>query len=467
MNIQYDLDKKTKMKLNATIPLLKAMFKVYPYVPDEVLLFAMKKMFGENQYPYGQMFLERALVTMKRVFKTANPKCREAIINNMVVNEGIIGQQKRKKITAQLGFDIPLLLVISPTQRCPLKCYGCYSAEQNKFEDLPFEVLDRLITEAKEMGQYFFVISGGEPFIYKGIFDLWKKHSDAYFQVYTSGVTLAKGDDVAKIAELGNVFPCISVEGFEKETEERRGKGHYRRILDAMANLRKAGVPFGYSATATSQNNDLIVSDELVDFYVNQGCSVGYYFQYMPIGRSPVFELVPTTSQRLYRYERINTIREERKDIVFAEFWCDGPLVGGCLAGGRRYLHINSKGDVEPCVFAQAYDSNIKEKSLMEILQTSKLLASIRKRQPYSENLLRPCMVIDVPEKWQEVLKESGATLSYPTADNVASNLVDQVNKLSDEWKKVTDPIWYGRYHKRYQEHIEYTTRMREKFVQK
>ncbi|PIU56874.1 MAG: radical SAM protein, partial [Deltaproteobacteria bacterium CG07_land_8_20_14_0_80_38_7] len=337
------------------------------------------------------------------------------------------------------------------------------SAEHSKSEDLSFEAFDNLIQQAKDMGIYFIVITGGEPYVYNRIFEIFEKHSDVYFQTYTSAYTLAEMDHVEKIAKLGNVLPCISIEGFEEETEKRRGKGHFKRILKAMAKLKEYGVPFGFSATVTRENNEKLLSDELIDFYSAEGCSVGYFFQYMPIGRSPVFDLVPTPQQRMYRYERVLQLRKE-KPILLADFWCDGPLVGGCLAGGRRYLHVNNLGNVEPCVFAQAYDMNIYDNSLLEVLRDSKLFKAIRKRQPYSDNLLRPCMIIDVPECWREAIEESGAKLSHNTADNVAKDLRGKIESFADEYEKLSSPVWEKKYRKLYERENNYVRDMRKKF---
>lgn len=463
--MSYELSAKTKLKLAATIPIVKGLLNVMPFTSENTVISAIKKFYGENDYPAGQEFIEKTFASLKTIFKHANPNCKKAIINNMIVNEGIYGQAVRNRVTEKRGFDIPLLLVITPTQRCPLKCYGCYAAEHSKSEELSYERLDKLITEAKEMGIYFFVISGGEPFIYDHIFDLFEKHNDAYFQVYTSAYTFAERDDhVERVAKLGNVLPCISIEGFEEETEKRRGKGHYRRIEKAMAKLRDHGVPFGFSATATRENNEMLLSDKLVDHYINQGCALGYYFQYMPIGREPVFDLVPTPEQRMYRYNRVVELRR-KKPILLADFWCDGPLVGGCIAGGRRYLHINNLGHVEPCVFAQAYDMSIYDHPLEYILENSKLLRSIRKRQPYSENLLRPCMIIDVPECWREAIEESGAKLSYKTADIVAKDLKDKIETFAAQYKKLADPVWKKVYEKDYEVENNYVKSMRNKFI--
>jgi len=452
-----------KLKLKATTPVIKGLFNALPFLSEDVVIKLTKMLCGENTYPAGQEFIEKAFASLRHIFKNTNANCRRAIINNLILNEGIKGQQIRSHVTKTLGFDIPTLLVITPTQRCPLKCYGCYSAEHPKQEDLTFEALDKLLSEARGMGIYFFVISGGEPYIYPHMFDIFEKYSDCYFQTYTSGITLAEKDDAKRLAKLGNVLPCISIEGLEKETDERRGNGHFRRILKAMSNLRAAGVPFGFSATATRKNHEILLSDEVVDFYANQGCALGYYFQYMPIGRSPVFDLVPTPAQRIERYHRINDLRK-RKKILLADFWCDGPLVGGCLAGGRRYLHINNLGHVEPCVFAQAYDMSVHDHSLMYILENSKLFRSIRKRQPYSDNLLRPCMIIDVPECWRDAINESNAKLSYSTADNVAKDLKDKIENFASEYAKLANPIWDKEYKAKYEHANRYVHKMREKF---
>ena len=415
------------------------------HLPDKVLLGAVRRLAGQNQFPMGQKFLEKGLISLKRAMHRANRRSREKIIQNLIINEMVRGQAQRNWITEQLGYEIPLLLVISPTMRCPLRCYGCYSAEYPRDSDMDFATFDGLLTEAKSLGNYFIVVSGGEPFVYPGIFDLWKKHSDIWFQVYTSGVALTQ-KNVEKLAELGNVMPCISVEGFEKETDRRRGQGHFKRLLEGFARLREAGIPFGFSATATRENNELITSDAFVDFYSEQGAFLGWYFQYMPIGREPVLDLVPTPEQRLARMQRLLELRKSH-DILLADFWNDGPLVGGCIAGGRRYLHINNTADVEPCVFCQLSTDNLRDKSLLEVLRTSKLLAAIRKRQPYDDNYLRPCMIIDNPETLKAVVDEANPRETCRGgARRLVTDLYPQLQSYAARWKAISDPVWKKEY---------------------
>ena len=454
MEIQTRLPLTQRISLGAKATLLSSIIRASTHLPDEQLVHAVRRLTGSNQFPMGQKFLEKALVSLKRAMGRANPHSRTKLIENLIINEMVRGQAQRNWITEQLGYEVPLLLVVSPTMRCQSRCYGCYSAEYVRDSDLDYGLFDRLLCEAKELGSYFVVVSGGEPFVYEGIYDLWRKHSDIWFQVYTSGVTLNDAN-VAKLAELGNVMPCISVEGFEEQTDRRRGTGHFKKLLQAFERLRKAGIPFGFSATATRENNDLITSDEFVRFYADQGAFLGWYFQYMPIGREPMLDLVPTPEQRLTRLKRMLELRETQ-DILLADFWNDGPLVGGCIAGGRRYLHVNNAGDVEPCVFCQLSTDNLHDKSLLDVLRTSRLLAAIRKRQPYNDNYLQPCMIIDNPEVLQAVVDESKPR---ETCQGGALRLVRDLKPAlltyASQWKTLSEPVWRKKYETLYKEPID------------
>ena len=193
----------------------------------------------------------------------------------------------------------PNFITLSPTQRCNLQCTGCYAASnKNTTPTLPYNVVDKIVWEARNlMGIKFIVISGGEPLMYKSegktLLDLFEKYNNIFFLVYTNG-TLINSSVAKKIAELGNVFPAISVEGYEKETDERRGAEVDKKILRAMAELRTVGVPFAISVTATSKNVELLLTEEFYDYYFdNLEATFMWQFQFMPIGKGKdTFDLV-------------------------------------------------------------------------------------------------------------------------------------------------------------------------------
>ena len=139
----------------------------------------------------------------------------------------------------------PGFIVLSPSQRCNLQCTGCYAGSTNRtVSTLPYSVVDRIIGDVHDVfGRKFVVISGGEPFMYKSddktLLDIFEKYNDVFFLVYTNG-TLITPSIAQRLSQLGNVTPAISIEGYEQETDERRGKGVYNKIMKAMENLKKA-----------------------------------------------------------------------------------------------------------------------------------------------------------------------------------------------------------------------------------
>jgi len=377
----------------------------------------------------------------RRFMKEFNPTVRRKILTNLIVKEALIGADKRHKIEDRIGFYPPTLMVVSPTMRCNIKCTGCYAFQYPKKYEMDAALVDRVFTEAKEMGIHFVVISGGEPMFHPDMMDLVEKHGDIAFQMYTNG-TLIDEKMAKRIAKTGNLIPCISLEGLKEETDRRRGEGVFAKACEAFDHMRREGVCFGFSATCTRYNLDAITSPEFIDFVERKGCTLGWYFTYIPIGREPDTNLMPTPKQRYTLGARIRRIRETRTVFV-ADFWNDGPHVDGCIMGGKRYFHVNVNGDVEPCVFAQFTVDNVKDKPLVECLR-SPFFQEFRKRQPFSKDLRRPCAIIDNPQVLRECVAKGCARPSYadnaklltdlaPDLDAYAGTLAAEIDDYSRE----------------------------------
>jgi len=373
---------------------------------------------------------------VRRLLRELNPHCRERFVADFILNNAWgPAAARREALIREEELRAPVTFLISPSMRCNLRCVGCYAGDYSVKDDLPFEVIDRVLSEGEEMGIYFVTVLGGEPFIRHDMWEIYERHSDVIFQVFTNG-TLLDDAAVGRLAELGNVVPVISIEGFEEETDARRGKGTYQKIMQATDRLHRAGVLFGFSSMVTRHNVETIISDEFNDMLVAKGVFFGWHFLYMPVGRNPDLDLMPTPQQReRLRVEGAQRIRNT-KPLFVADFWNDAPYVGGCIAGGRDYFHINSRGDVEPCIFAHFAVDNIKERSLKEVLR-SPLFVAIRRRQPYSDNLLRPCMIIDHPWVLREIYEE---VHPYPT-DSGALSLVNGLAPGLDRYAEEQTPI--------------------------
>jgi MoaA/NifB/PqqE/SkfB family radical SAM enzyme len=421
---------------------VKAGVRILPLVSDEALLKFSRKKIGEIPWQEGRDFMERLLVFGKRALSESSEQCRRKAAMNFFYNYLVVGYMKRKLYLETHGYRPPYLLVISPTMECNLRCYGCYAGSYSRTQ-LTLDSILQVLDQARAMGIYFIVISGGEPFVWEDIYNLFEAAGDVYFQVYTNG-TLIDEEAAYRLSQLGNVLPCISVEGLEEHTDRRRGKGQFKRVVNAMDALRRHGVIFGFSATATRHNNDLVVSDEFVDFYESKGCFIGWYFNYVPVGRKPDMDLMPTPEQRIRRRRRLLELRRQRR-ILLADFWNDGPLTGGCIAGGRSYLHINSNGDVEPCVFTHFAQHNIASASLREVLE-SDFFRAIRAQIPYCDNYLRPCMLIDHPQVLRELVASFRAKPTHPGAEALLGELQDGLDRYAAEYGRLADAEWYAQY---------------------
>lgn len=373
-----------------------------------------------------------------RILKDLDPHVRNTIIINYLVKATLLGVPKQHDMAEKIGASVPWAILIDPTDRCNLRCTGCWAGEYTKKNDLSDELLDRVVGEARDLGIYFIVLSGGEPLTRQNtIFKLARKYKDMCFLAFTNG-TLITEETVKNMKEVGNFTVAFSLEGFKDSTDKRRGEGTFDKVMHAMSLMKEAGIPFGSSTCYTRYNIDEVGSDEYIQMLIDNGAYFNWYFTYVPVGKDADTTLMATPEQREHMFHRVNSLRGN-KDLFIIDFWNDGIYSGGCIAGGRRYLHINAAGEVEPCAFIHYSVDNIKDKSLKECLQ-SDLMKAYQKRQPFNENLLLPCPLIDNPHKLVEIVKESGAHFTQANEDGL-EELAERLKPYSAEWGERADRL--------------------------
>ena len=339
--------------------------------------------------------------------------------------------------------NIPWLILFDPTTACNMHCIGCWSGTYGHKYNLTFDEMDKIVTEGKELGVYLYMMTGGEPLVRKkDILKLAEKHNDCEFALYTNS-TLIDDDFCKEVVRLGNLTFLLSIEGSEETNDARRGAGHYHAVTTAMDLLKKYGIIFGTSVCYTSQNIDAVPSDDFFKFISEKGARYGFYFHYMPVGNNAVPELMPTPEQRVYMINRIREVRSPDYPINFypMDFQNDGEYVGGCIAGGRNYFHINSDGDAEPCVFIHYSDSNIRDKSILEILQ-SPLFMAYRDGQPFNRNHLRPCPMLENPGRIKQMVEKTGAKDTNFESHESVDHLLEKTVPYAKAWQPVADEYW-------------------------
>ena len=365
---------------------------------------------------------------------------RKTAFRNFIVNAFFKWSEKQKENEAKLGFRAPWAILMDPTSACNLHCTGCWAAEYGNKLNLSFDDLDRIVEQGKELGIYMYIFSGGEPLVRReDIIALCLKHSDAMFLAFTNG-TLLDSDFADDMLRVRNFVPAISVEGFESATDARRGEGTFRSVLKAVAILRQKKLPFGFSCCYTSKNTECIGSEEYFDWMIDLGAKFCWFFTYMPVGNGAPTDLMVSAEQRANMYDVIRSFRKT-KPIFTIDFWNDGEYVRGCIAGGRYYFHINANGDAEPCAFIHYSDSNIHEKSLVEIL-SSPLFSTYRKNQPFNCNHLRPCPLLDNPDALVEIVKGTSSSSTDLASPEDVEELSEKCVDKAEMWAPVADEIW-------------------------
>ena len=319
-----------------------------------------------------------------------DPGVRNTLFENFVINSSMLGYQKQCENKAKYNCNIPAAILLDPTSACNLHCTGCWAAEYGNHLNLTYEQMDDIVNQGTALGTYLYLYTGGEPLVRKkDLIRLCEAHPDCVFSSFTNGTLIdeAFADEMLRVK---NFVPAISVEGFEEATDSRRGEGTYRKIIRAMEILKSKKLPFGISCCYTSANAEVIGSEAYFDYMIELGAKFAWFFTYMPVGKGAVTDLIATAEQREMMYHKIREYRNT-KPLFTIDFWNDGEYVGGCIAGGRSYCHINANGDIEPCAFMHYSDSNIKEKTLLEAYRSG-LFMGYHDNQPFNENMLRPAL---------------------------------------------------------------------------
>ncbi len=373
---------------------------------------------------------------------------------NFVINANFEGWEKQQEYRKKYGCNIPWTILMDPTSACNLKCTGCWAAEYGNRLNLSIDEIDDIIRQGKEMGVYFYIYTGGEPLVRKkDLIEICRRHNDCIFMCFTNG-TLIDQDFADQLKEVKNFYPVVSIEGDREATDFRRGKGTYDKVMRALDILHKNKLPIGVSCCYTAKNIPSIVSDEFMDSLIDKGVKYAWYFHYMPVGNDADASLLPSPKQREYMYHRIRQIRET-KEIFPMDFQNDGEYLQGCIAGGRRYFHINANGDMDPCVFIHYSDSNIREKSILEGLM-SPMFMQYRNHQPFNSNHLRPCPMLENPEALEEMVHHTNAHSTDLESPETVEHQVEKCKEYAEKWKPEAENLWKKSHHIPYKETHEY-----------
>ena len=391
---------------------------------------------------------------LNRYINRALDEVDHNVLKTSVLNFGfeamLNGTMTIRKMREVHQCNIPWLILMDPTSACNLHCTGCWAAEYGNKLNLTYEELSSVVRQGRDLGVYFYMFTGGEPLVRKkDIIRLCGEFNDCQFLAFTNG-TLVDEAFCADMKRVGNLMLAISLEGDPEVNDLRRGQGVYGKVMKAMDLLKANGLIFGTSICYTSKNCMSVTSPEFVKLMVDKGCRYAMYFHYMPVGNEASVDLLPTPEQRVYLKDRIRQIRklQDGEGLFTMDFQNDGEFVGGCIAGGRNYFHINANGDVEPCVFIHYSSANIHDVTLLEALKQP-LFMAYRDNQPFNGNHLRPCPMLENPELLQKMVEETGARSTDLQSPESAEHLCGKCKNYAKEWEGPAEELWNSREHKK------------------
>lgn len=380
---------------------------------------------------------------VNHVLEETNPEYLKKFIYDLGYEAFVKGTKQVRASREKYGCNIPWLILFDPTSACNMHCKGCWSGTYGDKHSLTFEDMDSIVSQGKDLGIHMYMLTGGEPLVRKrDVVALAEKHNDCVFAIFTNS-SLIDRELCEKVQELGNIIFLLSIEGTPETNDSRRGEGHYACVMNAMSLLKEYGIIFGTSVCYTRENIDAVTDENFLRMLSEKGARFGFYFHYMPVGQNAVPELLPTPDQRKMIIEKLRYFRSLQSDITFypMDFQNDGDYVGGCIAGGRNYFHINSSGDFEPCVFIHFSDSNIHDKTIIEGLQ-SPLFKAYHEGQPFNRNQLRPCPMLENPDLLRRIVNATGAIQTNEEAAESADELCSKCDDYAKSWAPVADELW-------------------------
>ncbi|WP_404308956.1 radical SAM protein [Neorhodopirellula lusitana] len=304
------------------------------------------------------------------------------------------------------GDFFPPFLYLSVINSCNLRCQGCWVDVAAKQHRIELDAASKTIEQAKEMGNSFFGILGGEPFMHKDLLTLFERHPDVYFQVFTNGHFIT--DEVAqRLRKCGNVTPLISVEGSEIISDTRRGRdGVLNQTMEGIKAAVRNKLLVGVCTSVCKSNIDDLVSDKWVDRLIEMGVMYCWFHIYRPVGPEPNPQLaLSSEEQRRVRQFVVDT--RATKPIIVIDAYHDDAGNALCPAVTGFTHHVGPWGDIEPCPVIQLATESIHDDvPLKDTFNQSTFLRDFRE---LTAGNTRGCVIMERPDLLVELAEKHGA----------------------------------------------------------
>lgn len=380
-----------------------------------------------------------------RTLRTADKRCIAKFLWNFGV-KGMLSVEKFKR-RIKRGEYFPPFLYLSILNSCNLRCQGCWVDVEEK-DAIDLDALNRTITNAKQNGNAFFGILGGEPFMHPQLLDLLAAHPDSYFQVFTNGQLITE-KTAKRLRELGNVTPLISIEGREITSDERRGRKEvFTRTLRGLDHCLREKLLTGVATSVCQSNIDELLSEDWLRELIARGVHYVWYHTYRPVGPKPSFQLALRPDQ-LVRVRKFIVEMRAKMPIAMIDAYYDDRGQALCPMSTGISHHIGPKGDIEPCPIIQFATETIHdERGIYATMRDSSFLKDFRE---LSAHHTRGCVVLERPDLVKQLVVKHGARDT--TVRGTAMAELEAMTPRFSQWlpgEEVPEKHWMYRLSKKY-----------------
>lgn len=336
----------------------------------------------------------------------------------------------------------PPFMFIALTNTCNLRCHGCWVEKEGTAHFMGEDDLDKIIETGKRKNAYYYTLLGGEPFLFKGIWEVFERHSDCYFQVITNGMLFTE-ENVRRLAKAGNVTPLISIDGWQGENDRRRGKGVFDAAMTGLERLRAAKLLFGVATTATGPNMHEVMSDDYVRFFIDQGAMYLWYYVYRPMSDQPHPEYCVSKKQLVWMRKRLLELRRKHPILLIDTYWtAEGEAF--CPAAMGLGFHVGPRGSLEICPALSFASETVHDgDDLAETFDKSPLLKGFR---PFVQQRTKGCVILEHPQELHDFIRDAGAK-DYSGRDTAFEELNSLVPRHSHHLpgEEIPEDFWFYR----------------------
>jgi len=386
------------------------------------------------------------LAFAKRMLTEPDPR----LLAKFAYNFGVKGVRSVELFKKRLkrGEYFPPFLFISVISSCQLRCQGCWVDVEAPTQKISLEEMNKLIGDSKKMGNSYFGILGGEPFLHPQLIDIFAAHPDCYFQVFTNGQLIT--DEVAKeLRRVGNVTPLISIEGTDVVSDERRGRFNVlNKTLIGLEACRRNRLIVGVATSVCQSNITELVSEQWLRRLIEMGVHYAWFHTYRVAGPKPTPELALRPEQVIQVRRFIVEMRSRLPIAIVDAYWDDRGQALCPMATGVSH-HIGPSGAIEPCPIIQFATESIRDEGgIYDVMTKSAFLRDFRETAAHAT---QGCIVLERPDLVRDLVLKHGARDTTQRGTALAElSLLEKRNSQHNPGNEIPEDHWAYRFAKKH-----------------